>query len=139
MLDELASRMLASNSLAIVWQKLKKNMAESFVNWPFGEADIQEPNAAAVLAVTVKNTMTIVKCKTAMAADMTVNVTLHTELKRGAILQIIAASDATARAVTYGDNMNAPATAGTISKTKAQTLVFDGTAFNAIGTAVQID
>lgn len=48
-------------------------------------------------------------------------------------------SDATARDLTFGTGFTAPALAGTISKTKVISLVFDGTSFIATGTAVQID
>jgi hypothetical protein len=107
------------------------------INYPFGEMDVQSVDAAATIELEVENQKTLVNVSE-MAAAATINVTASPELKAGAELFIKLKSDGTARAVTLGTGFTGTSVAGTISKTKIASFVYDGSKF--IHTALnQID
>lgn len=96
------------------------------------------PTAGATTDVTIANQVTIVDLGTLGAAS-TVNLTIGANVPVGATLTMIAKSDGTARDVTPGTGFTAPVLSGVISKTKAQSYIYDGTKFVAMGAAVQLD
>lgn len=108
------------------------------INWPFGDADKQTPAHAAVQPVTVIDQLTILAPAT-MSADITVNLTIDSNVKQGAMLMLIVKSDGTARQVTLGTGFTGLAIAGVISKTKVALFMYDGTTFKPVALAVQID
>jgi hypothetical protein len=113
-------------------------MEESFVDWPFGEADVFTPTVAANIAQAVKKRNSIINLGT-LDQNVTLNLTLHPELKKGALLTLVAKSDETARGVTLGTGFLGPAMAGTINKTKSMPFVFDGSKFVATSVATTLD
>lgn len=107
------------------------------IQWPFGAADSQSPTFAATLTATISNRKTILDLGT-MSAACALTITPVSDLAVGAELHIKAKSDGTARDITLTGAL--PATmSGTISKTKMQTFVYDGTSFKAVGAIVQLD
>ena len=109
------------------------------ISFPFGNADVQAPTYAATLAVTIIDLMTFLT-PTVMIGALTINLTITTGIRAGARLFIVALSDTTARAVTFGTGFSqATAMAGVISKTKTIEFVYDGTSFKPTGAGVQID
>lgn len=106
--------------------------------YPFGPATVSSVTAAATVEVAITNSKTIVDFGE-LAAAMTVDLVIDPELEAGAELHIKALSDGTARDITFGDGFNAPVLAGVISKTKVQSFVYNGTAFEPMGAALQID
>lgn len=88
------------------------------LEYPFGQVDLQTPASAAALNITVKNAVTHVVLSNAMAADMTLNVTITSGVRNGSKLILQAASDGTARQILGGTNTAQAAVAGVISKTK---------------------
>lgn len=110
----------------------------TFVSWPFGEAEIQTPAYAATLEVTVKNQLTIVDVAT-LSGAITINLAIDDQVRAGALLQLQLTSDATARTATLGTGFLALAISGTISKTKVANFMYDGTQFVPVGAAVQVD
>lgn len=105
--------------------------------FPFGKADSQSVTpAAGVAAATIANNLTIVDLGT-LAANTTLNLTLDKDLNAGAVLIVKAASDGTARSLTFGTGCTAAAVSGTINKTKTKMLMFNGTTF--LGLNEQID
>ena len=111
---------------------------ETYVDFPFGEADLLSPNSAANLTIEVRKRMTILR-PTTLGANMAIDATFSSELKVGSILVVEVGSDATARSVTFGAGFLAPVLAGVISKKKAQALVYNGIVFIAMGAPVQLD
>lgn len=96
------------------------------------------PEVGATTAVAVANQKTIVDLGTLTGAT-TVNLTIGANVPVGATLTLIAKSDTTARDVTPGTGFTGPVLAGVISKTKAQSYIYDGEKFIAMGAAVQLD
>lgn len=92
---------------------------------------------AATMELNVSESRNIVTV--AMTGNGTVDLSDDAKPVLGDEIIIKASSDATARTLTFGDGFTAPALAGTISKTKVQTLVYDGSTFVATGAPVQID
>jgi hypothetical protein len=114
-------------------------MADQKISYPLGAADVQSPAFAATLAVTLTNQLTIL-LPGQMTGAMTVNLTLDQGIRAGARLIVTAASDGTARNITWGTGFSmATALAGVISKTKSIEFVYDGTSFKPTSGGVQID
>lgn len=106
------------------------------VVFPTQEAQTLTPGATIDVAITRQTT--IVDCGE-LAANATLNATIGSDVERGAILNVKAKSDGTARSLTFGTGFTAPAVSGTISKTKVVSFIYNGTAFLPIAAAVQID
>lgn len=106
--------------------------------YPWGEADVQTPAYAATIAVTVKNSMTILNFAQ-LTGDATLNLTIDAELPVGAILQAKVPAQTDGFDLTLGTGIDGPAIVGVTGKTKTQGFIYDGTSFKPTGTAVQID
>lgn len=96
------------------------------------------PEAGATIAVAINRQVTTIDLGT-LSAAATVNATISSDVERGAMINIKAKSDGTARDITLGTGFTAPTFAGTISKTKVCTYIYDGTSFLPIAAPVQID
>lgn len=108
------------------------------ISWPFGDADQQTPAAAAPLAVTITEQLTILQPGT-MGADMTINLTIDPAVRAGAFLMVTAKSDGAARLVTPGTGFTSGTIAGVINKTKNGLFMYDGVTFKPVAAPVQID
>lgn len=105
--------------------------------WPYGAATNSTLTADVTYTLTVTNQLTLVNFGTLDTA-MALTITPDAGLEAGALLIIKAKSDATARTITLTGAL--PATmSGTISKTKVQTFVYNGSSFIATGAIVQLD
>ena len=112
-------------------------MTPETIKFPFGEADVPAVTlASGTASIEVGNNMTVVDFGT-LGENATLDVTAHKDLSTGAVIVVKAASDGTARSVTFGNGCQAVAMAGTINKTKTKMLVFDG--LNFVGINEQID
>ncbi len=98
----------------------------------------QAITGASVMPATITLQNTILDLGTLTAAG-TLNLTIDAGVQIGALLVVKAKSDTTARDVTLGTGMTGPVFAGTISKTKNVSLMYDGTTFVAMSAAVQLD
>jgi hypothetical protein len=107
----------------------------------FPASEKQTLTPAATSAVTVKQFITILDYSaTAMTAAMTINLTIHSQVTRGALLQVVTKSDGTARTVTWGTGFTmATGLAGQASKTKVMNFIYNGTTFIPIDSGIQID
>lgn len=114
-------------------------MNDNSPKYPFGPADHQTVAPTATVALTIQNDKTILDFTTALGAAMTINLTIDSEVKKGATLTVKALSDGTARNITCGTGMTGPGLAGTISKTKSAHFEYNGTAFIQMGAALQLD
>jgi hypothetical protein len=92
---------------------------------------------ASAISLTVSESRTIVTL--ALTGAATLNLHADSKPQIGDEIIIKASSDGTARDLTFGTGFKAPVLAGVISKTKTQTLVYDGTSFIAAAAPVQID
>lgn len=107
------------------------------INWPFGAADLQQPAFAATLAVTITSNYTILD-PAILTGAMTINLTIDSEVKKGAIL--IAEITATATEVTtFGTGFTSPTLTGVAGKTKVMAFFYDGTTFKPCAAGYQID
>ncbi len=96
------------------------------------------PTFAATQEVLVERQTTIVDLGELTGACK-VDLTISEDVQMGATLAIMAKSDTTARDVTCGTGFFGGAIAGTISKTKVQHFVYNGTAFMPVAAAIQLD
>lgn len=118
------------------------------VVWPFGKAD--QPATVASGAATIAalneqggaaidNQYTIQKLS--LTGDVTLNLTLGSELRAGAVYELWITSDSTIRNVTPGTGFGSgsPAVAGVASKTVKVRYTFDGVSFTQEAPKVQIN
>lgn len=108
------------------------------LDFPFGEADVQELAYAVTQAVEVKNAKTILKFAT-LTGDTTLNLTITLQLKVGSTLLVKVPATANADDLTFGTGIDAPAIVGVAGKTKTQGFEYDGQTFVPVGAVVQID
>jgi hypothetical protein len=108
------------------------------IMWPWGEADVQTPAYAAVIAVTIANMLTILNFAQ-LTGDATVNLTIDSNVRKGAIIQAVVPASTSGFDLTLGAGIDGPDIVGVTAKTKTQAFVYDGTRFVPTGAAVQID
>lgn len=108
------------------------------IQWPFGEADVQQLAYSAAQAVTIRNTMTILSFAI-LTGDTTLNLTIGENVRPGARLLLIVPATNNADDLTLGTGIDGPVIVGVATKTKTQEFVFDGTRFVPAGAVVQID
>jgi hypothetical protein len=111
--------------------------ADKKIEVVFPTQEAQTPTAGATIAVDINRHTTCIDLGE-LAAAATLNATIGADVERGAIVQVKALSDGTARTVTFGTGFNSPTMAGTISTKKVMTFMYDGTAFLPMGVAVAI-
>jgi hypothetical protein len=117
------------------------------VVWPFGKADrpATVASGAATIAglneqggAAIDNSYTIQKLT--LTGDVTLNLTLSSELRVGAHYELWISSDGTARTVTLGTGFNAAlAIQGVINKTVKVLFTYDGTSFSETAPKIQIN
>lgn len=112
-------------------------MAEK-INWPQGEADLQELAYAAVQAVTITNILTYLVFAI-LTGDTTLNLTIDAQVRVGSFLMIEVPATANADDLTLGTGIDAPSIVGVAGKTKTQLFLFNGTKFVPAGAIVQVD
>lgn len=109
----------------------------SGVTFPFGPADVQQPDYAATLEVTISDRFTILDPGTLTGA-MTINLTIEAGVPEGAMLFCEITATAT-EVTTFGTGFTAPTVTGVAGKTKCIMFIYDGTTFKPTAAAVQID
>jgi hypothetical protein len=108
------------------------------IMWPWGEADVQAPAYAAVIAVTIANMLTILNFAQ-LTGDATLNLTVDAFVRKGAILLVVVPASTSGFDLTLGTAIDGPDIVGVTAKTKTQSFIYDGTRFVPSGAAVQID
>lgn len=108
------------------------------INWPQGEADKQDLAYLATQEVTIRNMMTILNFAI-LTGDTTLNLTIDSQVRKGARLLLKVPATASADDLTLGTGIDAPVIVGVAGKTKTQEFVYDGTRFVPAGAVVQID
>jgi len=108
------------------------------VNYPFGAADALVIEATGTTAATISSQLTGVVELPTLTGNATLNLTLSSELKAGAILNLKVKTTAT-ETFTFGTGIDAPVVTGVAGKTWCQSFWFDGTIFLPMGAKIQID
>lgn len=107
---------------------------------PFGVSDSTSVVIAATgtTAATIVNQVTYVSTLPTLTGNATLDLTLSTELKAGALLHIKCKTTAT-ETFTFGTGIDGPVVTGVAGKTWTQSFWYDGTIFLPCGAKIQID
>ena len=108
------------------------------VNYPFGAADTITIAATGTTAATIDNRVTLTSALTTLTGNATLDLTLSSELKAGAMLHLKVKTTAT-ETFTFGTGIDAPVVTGVAGKTWTQSFWYDGTIFLPCGAKIQID
>jgi len=108
------------------------------INYPFGAADALVIAATGTTAATISSQLTAVVALPTLTGNATLDLTLSSELKAGAILNLKVKTTAT-ETFTFGTGIDAPVVTGVAGKTWCQSFWFDGTIFLPMGAKIQID
>jgi len=111
-----------------------------FNSYPFGAIDYQTSTADSLtLAITIDEQTTYLDiAATTLDTILTINATVDSKVKKGAVIYIESTADATNRVITWGTKLTNTALTNTASKTFLTTFFYDGTNFKAIANK-QID
>jgi hypothetical protein len=112
--------------------------ADKVVEVPFPTAEKQTVAGAATIELSINREKTVVDFGE-LSANMACTAAIGGDVPVGALLLVKAASDSSARTITFGEGFTSPTMAGTTSKTKAMAFMYDGTSFVATAAAVQLD
>lgn len=107
-------------------------------SWPFGRPDRQSPVYAATIAATITNGMTIID-PAILTGNATLNLTINSDLRDGAILQLKVKATSNSQNVTLGTGFLGAAIVGVAGKTQAQAFVLIDGVFIPMGAPTQID
>jgi hypothetical protein len=108
------------------------------VNAPFGTAGTLTIAATGTTAATISNQETYVSTLTTLTGNATLDLTISSELKAGALLHLKVKTTAT-ETFTFGTSIDGPTVTGVSGKTWCQSFWFDGTTFLPCGAKIQID
>jgi len=107
------------------------------VKWPNGPADHQAPAHATTQEVTITNSLTIFEPAIA-TANVTMNVTVDSEVKKGALLLVKFKTTGT-ETLTFGTGIEGVLITGSAGKTRTKLFMYTGTNFDAVGFVELID
>jgi hypothetical protein len=108
------------------------------INSPFGSAGTVAIEATGTTAATISNFITNVEALTTLTGNATLDLTLDSDLKAGAMLNIKVKTTGT-ETFTFGTGIDAPVVTGSAGKTWCQSFWYDGTIFLPCGAKIQID
>ena len=106
-------------------------------NYHIDDPDVQSPAYNATLSIAITHKETLVNVAE-LTGDTTISISAGSNVKPGAKVYITLQSDSTARDATLSTGFKGTVVAGTISKTKVATFIYDGTDFVHVSTQ-QID
>lgn len=109
------------------------------IKYPFGPATVVALTADGAQAIAIVNDLTIVDgVSVPGTGNRTLNLTLPTDLKAGARMVLRLKTAATETTI-FGTGITGATITGVAGKTKTVEAVYNGTSFDVIGTAGQID
>lgn len=108
------------------------------INSPFGSAGTITIEATGTTAATISNDVTYVSSLPTLTGNATLNLTLSSELKAGAMLHLKVKTTAT-ETFTFGTGIDGPTVTGVAGKTWCQSFWYDGSTFLPCGAKIQID
>ncbi|HQL71206.1 MAG TPA: hypothetical protein PLA77_10265 [Bacteroidales bacterium] len=112
--------------------------ADTKVEVVFPTQEAQSPTVTETTAIEINRQTTAVNLGE-LAASITLNATIGSDVERGAKVMVKASSGAVAKDVTFGTGFTSPTMAGTINKSKAMTFMYDGSAFIPVAAAVTLN
>jgi hypothetical protein len=98
------------------------------IKYPFGPADNLLVGYAAAIAATIENNETVLTIGQ-MTGGATLNLTIDSEMVRGANLTVKVSADGTGRVLTFGTGMTGNAYTVTANKSATLTFKYDGSTF----------
>lgn len=108
-------------------------------NFPFGAVDAQTIAAdASDDAKTISNQVTFISTAAALTGNATLDLTISSEVKAGAVIFLKITTNAT-ETFTMGSGIDGPVVTGVAGKTWTQGFMYNGTAFYPMGAKIQID
>ncbi len=110
----------------------------TLIKAPFGASTDLAIAATGTTAVTISDQVTSVGTLTTLTGNATLDLTLDSQLKVGAMLFIKVKTTA-AETFTFGTGIDAPVVTGSAGKTWTQGFWYDGTIFLPMGAKIQID
>lgn len=109
------------------------------IKYPFGPATEVALSASGAQAIAVDNDLTLIDgVSVAATADRTIDLTIPDDIKVGARIVFRLKTTGTENTI-FGTGINGANIVGVAGKTKTVEAVFNGTSFDVIGTAGQID
>ena len=108
------------------------------VNSPFGAAGTLTISATGTTAATISNQVTYVSSLPTLTGNATLDLTVDSTVKAGAMLHLKVKTTAT-ETFTFGTAIDAPTVTGVSGKTWCQSFYYDGTTFLPCGAKIQID
>ena len=109
------------------------------INAPFGAVDAQTILAAGTDgAKTITNQYTGITCVAALTGNVALAITVGSEVKAGAIIQLVAIMNGT-ETITFSGSIVAPVITGSAGKTVAQSFMYNGTNFYPMGAKIQVN
>ena len=108
------------------------------INKPFGAAGTLTIAATGTTAATISNDVTYVSSLPTLTGNATLDLTISSELKAGAMLNLKVKTTAS-ETFTFGTGIDAPVVTGSAGKTWCQSFWYDGAIFLPCGAKIQID
>lgn len=108
------------------------------INAPFGVAGTITIAATGTTAATIINQVTYVSSLTTLTGNGTLDLTVDSQVKAGAMLHLKVKTTAT-ETFTLGTAIDGPTVTGVAGKTWTQSFYYDGTTFLPCGAKIQID
>lgn len=106
---------------------------------PFGAATVVALTATGTQDVTIDNQVTIIDGVTTIATgNRTINLTIDSEIKAGAIIQVRSKTTGTETTI-FGTGIDGITFIGVAGKTLCKAFLYDGTTFTSMGATEQID
>lgn len=110
----------------------------TLIKAPFGAGTDLPITATGTTAATITDQITSVGAITTLTGNATLDLTLDTQLKAGAMLFLKVKTTGT-ETFTFGTGIDAPVVTGVAGKTWTQGFWYDGAAFLPMGAKIQID
>jgi hypothetical protein len=110
------------------------------INFPYGPADITTvviPAAATGGTATIVNQLTIITTAT-ITSNLALALTAGSELKAGAVIHLVATTNAT-ETITFSVDIVAPVITGVAGKTVSQSFMYNGSKFYPMGAKIQVN
>lgn len=108
------------------------------VNAPFAAEQALVIAATGTTAATISAQVTSTEALTTLTGNATLDLTIDSQLKAGAVLNLKVKTTAT-ETFTFGTGIDGPVVTGVAGKTWCQSFWYDGTIFLPQGAKIQID
>lgn len=106
--------------------------------WPYGASTALSPGVGGTTAITVSNNMNHVASIPTLTANLTLSITVSSQLKAGAQIMLAIKTTST-ETTTFAGSIIGPVVTGVAGKTWAQAFVYNGTNFYPQGAKIQVD